>query len=121
MCLVTMSAAGALRKKIQHDPAQNISADFLDNQGEPAGLGSARGCVVVIASPGVDTKLCGPELIVPGVAAVFSSFTVEQPDSDARAVAARHAEISFFIGKILVSIVALQYEMTHSLNVPSGK
>jgi len=40
---------------------------------------------------------------------VVSGLDVLQADSDARAAAARHAIMSFFINKIFVYIVSLQY------------
>ena len=57
---------------------------------------------------------CTALLVVLGVDAVLFSSTVEQADSDTRAAAARHAIMSFFISKILVYIVTLQYEITPS-------
>jgi hypothetical protein len=53
-------------------------------------------------------------VVVLGVAAALSPFTVEHAESDTMAAAARHGMIFFFIWINAVSIVALQVTMPSS-------
>jgi hypothetical protein len=70
------------------------------------GFGRGLGSVVVIVVSGKGSRLCGPELTVPGPDGPSWSFQVEQADSDTSAAMAKHAVMSFFISQI-VSILLL--------------
>ena len=66
------------------------------------GLGVEVFSVVVVVVTGLGTVVSCVVVVMLLVGSVFFSFTVVQADSNARAAAARHGMIRFFISTIMV-------------------